>query len=143
MIVISLVILIVAILILALVLWNALAWPAVGDAARRPQESLSVLIPARNEESNIAACLASVLRQGEAVGEVLVYDDHSEDATAQIVRDFAERDNRVHLVRASRLPDGWCGKNFACAQLADAANSEWLLFLDADVRLSERAATRC
>jgi chlorobactene glucosyltransferase len=45
-------------------------------------------------------------------------------------------------VQTKPLPSGWCGKNFACAQLADAARGRWLLFLDADARLTEGAVAR-
>lgn len=136
-----------ALLILALVAWNALAWPAVGSlgaASQTPAGTISVLIPARDEERNIADCLDALLGQGEALKEILVYDDNSVDATAEIVRGYAERDGRVRLLKATEnLPPGWCGKNFACAQLAQEARGPWLLFLDADVRLcGEDAAAR-
>ncbi|HXG66231.1 MAG TPA: glycosyltransferase [Blastocatellia bacterium] len=111
-------ILTVCLLILAIVLWNALAWPKIRAAGRVRPGAVSALIPARNEELNLADCLESVVRQDETVAEVLVYDDHSTDATPEIIRRYAERDKRVRLVAARELPPGWCGKNFACAQLA-------------------------
>jgi len=128
-------------LLLAVVMWNVLAWPKVAAAARSHPQSVSVLIPARNEERNLAACLDAVLRQG-AVAEVLVYDDHSTDATGMIVGEYAQRDSRVRLIPAVALAAGWCGKNFACAQLARAASAEWMLFLDADARLANDAVAR-
>lgn len=131
-----------AAMVLALVAWNVFAWPKVTDIAASHPASVSVLIPARNEELNLPACLDAVLRQGETAAEVLVYDDRSTDGTAQIVRDYAARDGRVRLLSGAALADGWCGKNFACAQLAGAAQSEWLLFLDADARLADDAAAR-
>jgi glycosyltransferase involved in cell wall biosynthesis len=129
-----------AALILALVAWNVCAWPQVMDTATTHPQSVAVLIPARNEEANLPACLASVLRQ--AVAEILVYDDHSTDATAQVVRDYAAHDHRVRLLNGVPLADGWCGKTFACAQLAGAARADWLLFLDADARLADGAVAR-
>lgn len=131
-----------AALMLALVAWNVFAWPQVMDTATAHSPSVAVLVPARNEEFNLPACLASILRQGEVVKEILVYDDHSTDATSQIISDYAGRDERVRLVRRVKLADGWCGKNFACAQLAGAAQSDWLLFLDADARLTDGAVAR-
>lgn len=137
----SLAILAVALALLCVTLWNALAWPRVCDAAAEVADSsVSVLIPARDEEENLAACLDSALAQGPTVGEVLVYDDHSTDATPGIVSDYARRDARVRLAETLELPAGWCGKTFACARLAREARGRWLLFLDADARLAPGAA---
>jgi glycosyltransferase involved in cell wall biosynthesis len=118
---------------------NAVLWPRLRAAQCVELRLVSVLIPARDEAANIAACLDAVLRQGEIICEVLVYDDHSTDDTAHIVTDYARNDGRVHLIAASPLPPGWCGKNFACDRLAVAASSDWLLFLDADARLKDGA----
>ncbi|MFL6255614.1 MAG: glycosyltransferase [Pyrinomonadaceae bacterium] len=140
----SLLILFVALASLCMALWNARAWPRVGDAevvSDAGAPSVSILIPARDEESNIAVCLDAALAQGACVLEVLVYDDHSRDRTAQIVEGYAWRDWRVRLVKPSELPDGWCGKTFACARLAAEARGRWLLFLDADARLEANAAS--
>ncbi|MBV9928446.1 MAG: glycosyltransferase [Acidobacteria bacterium] len=140
---ISLIIVAAALLLLCVALWNALAWPKVGDAGvslEAPPPSVSILIPARDEESNIAACLDAALAQGPSVLEVLVYDDHSTDRTAEIVEGYAWREWRVRLVRPSELPEGWCGKTFACARLGAEAKGRWLLFLDADARLVGRDA---
>src|SRR5215813_9903013 len=129
-------------LILAVALWNAVAWPKFTAAPCVRPGLVSVLIPARNEEANLAACLESVLRQDATVGEALVYDDHSTDATPRILAAYAARDARVRAVDPRPLPDGWCGKNFACARLAEEARGAWLLFLDADARLAEAAVAR-
>ncbi len=102
----------------------------------------SVLIPARNEESTIGDAIASVLQSRGAVFEVLVYDDESTDATAEVVGQIARCDDRIQLVRSSPLPAGWCGKQYACHVLSEAAQYRWLFFMDADVRLSEDALTR-
>ena len=110
--------------------------PRVGR--RQAEGSLAILIPARNEEANLPTCLASAAIQHAA--EILVYDDHSTDRTASIVT--SSRDSRVRLIQPAPLPAGWFGKSFACAQLAAAATSEWLLFLDADARLEPHACAR-
>jgi len=74
--------------------------------------------------------------------EVIVLDDDSSDATGQIVKQLAADDKRVRLLSGQPLPAGWNGKQFACWQLANAAEHEQLLFLDADVRLHAAALRR-
>jgi len=114
----------------------------VRPPAGKPAEGtlVSILIPARNEEANIAACLEAVLAsQGVAI-EVVVMDDGSTDRTPEIVRALAARDARVRLESAPLLPAGWTGKVHACARLADAANGTHFLYVDADVRLAPNAA---
>lgn len=119
---------------------NAVFWPIVKAARDNSRISLSVLIPARNEEDRLAPCLESVLAQGQAVMEALVYNDHSDDGTAGVIERYAGMDSRVRGVLPHPLPTGWCGKNFACFRLAHEARGEWLLFLDADARLAPDAA---
>ncbi|HEY0097505.1 MAG TPA: glycosyltransferase [Pyrinomonadaceae bacterium] len=135
--------------LLFVAVWNALAWPEVAaegsvapEVAEGAAARVSILIPARNEETNLPACLDAALAQGEIVRELLVYDDHSTDATSEIIEQYAQRDARVRSVPAETLPAGWCGKTFACAQLAASARGDWLLFLDADARLGAGAASR-
>ena len=127
---------------LGIVLWNVTAWPAVSNAAAQHPDAVSVLIPARNEAWNIIPCIDAALAAGTSVSEVLVYDDRSDDGTGRLVRAKARRDSRVRLIRGAVLPDGWCGKNFACASLAGRARGTWLLFLDADARLTPAAVDR-
>ncbi|WP_191084146.1 glycosyltransferase [Roseococcus microcysteis] len=101
---------------------------------------VSILIPARNEEGNIATCLDAALASTGCEVEVVVMDDGSTDRTAEIVAAYAARDARVRLVAAPSLPPGWTGKVHACARLAEAATGTHLLFIDADVRLAPHAA---
>jgi hypothetical protein len=106
------------------------------------QLTISVLIPARNEEEAIRGAVESALASREAHIEVVVLDDHSEDGTAQIVREIAGRDPRARLEIAPPLPPGWNGKQHACALLAVSARHPLLLFMDADVRLEPEGAAR-
>jgi chlorobactene glucosyltransferase len=121
--------------------WNVVAWlrpgPATGSA--NPQITVSVLIPARNEEENIRDCLQQVLQQGSVVSEVLVLDDSSTDRTAEIAAEMSRADPRIRLLRGTDLPVGWTGKCWACQQLGEAATGQWLLFLDADARITKGA----
>jgi hypothetical protein len=114
--------------------------PAAGDGGDRPL--VSVLIPARNEAHQIRETLRSVLANQDVDLEVVVLDDDSDDGTADIVREVATADRRVRLLRGAPLADGWCGKQFACHQLARQARGDELLFLDADVRLAPNAIAR-
>ena len=93
---------------------------------------VSILVPARDEEANIAVCLESLQKQDYPNFEILVLDDNSVDDTAGIVERIAARDNRVQLIRGEPLPEDWAGKPFACHQLAERARGSWLLFVDAD-----------
>ncbi len=104
--------------------------------------SISVLIPARNEEAGIADCVESVLANRGVELECIVLDDGSTDRTAAIVRAIAERDGRVRLASPPPLPADWSGKQHACHQLAKLATQPILAFLDADVRLSPDALAR-
>jgi hypothetical protein len=97
---------------------------------------VAVLIPARNEEANIAEALECVLASTDVAIEVCVLDDASTDATAAIVRAIAVHDARVRLLQSAALPAGWNGKQHACWQLAQASTAPLLLFLDADVRVA-------
>ncbi len=100
-----------------------------------PGQLVSVLLPVRNEQARVAACLVGVLAQ-QGIQEVLVLDDGSTDHTADVVAGFT--DARLRLLAGTPLPPGWVGKPHACQQLADAADprSEVLVFLDADVVLA-------
>lgn len=101
---------------------------AVGAISEVP--SISVIIPARNEERNLPLLLKDLLEQTIPIHEIICVDDESEDSTAQIALDHG-----VRLLRPSGRPDGWIGKSWACQNGANAATGSILLFLDADVRL--------
>lgn len=104
--------------------------------------AVSILIPARNEETVIAATVEAALASRGVDLEILVLDDDSSDGTAAVVAGIATRDSRVRLMRGQPLPAGWCGKQYASALLAQAARHPLLLFLDAEVRLAPDGAAR-
>ncbi len=116
--------------------------PLLESLASAEFPAVSVLIPARNEEARIVDAVESALAACGVELEVLVLDDQSTDRTAELVERIARRDARVRLERAPPLPAGWCGKQHACWTLAQRARHPWLLFVDADVRLSPDAAAR-
>jgi glycosyltransferase involved in cell wall biosynthesis len=111
-------------------------------AGSPPLPTISVLIPARDEEGAIGAAVASVLASTGLDFEVVVMDDHSTDRTAAIVKILAASDSRVRLEQAPNLPTGWNGKQHACWALAHVARNELLCFVDADVRLEPEALSR-
>lgn len=125
---------------LLVILMNVLANLRSFDGLRpaEPPENpplVSILVPARNEERSIEACVGSLLHQDYPNCEVIVLDDHSDDGTAAIVERLmaaARPGLRVQLLTGQPLPDGWTGKNWACHQLAQAARGEFLFFTDAD-----------
>ncbi len=93
---------------------------------------LSIVVPARDEERQIEACVRSLQAQAYPDFEIVVVDDRSSDATAVIVERIATHDARVRLVRGAELPVGWVGKPWALTQGVQAARGTWLLFTDAD-----------
>jgi chlorobactene glucosyltransferase len=93
---------------------------------------VSILVPARNEETNIKKLLISLIKQDYKNIEILVLDDNSIDATAAIVKQMESKDPRIKLIRGEKLKDGWLGKSWACQQLAAHARGQYLIFTDAD-----------
>ncbi|GAC1596344.1 MAG: glycosyltransferase family 2 protein [Acidimicrobiales bacterium] len=89
--------------------------------------SVSVVIPARNEAERIGPCLRA-LGIDPQVSEIIVVDDESTDATADLARSLG-----ATVVTGAPLPPGWVGKPWALHQGMRAATGEWVLTLDADV----------
>jgi chlorobactene glucosyltransferase len=107
-----------------------------------PAPLVSVIVPARNEKRNIERCLRSVLGTAYPALEVIVVDDHSTDGTGEIARAIAQDEARLRVIAAPDLPDGWFGKQWACATGARAAQGPLLLFIDADTRHAPDLVTR-
>lgn len=110
-------------------------------APAAPVPAVSVLIPARDEEASIEAAVRAACAQTTDV-EVIVLDDGSRDATPVILRRLAAELPRLRVLPGTPLPQYWAGKAWACWQLAVAARHDWILFVDADVRLAPDAAAR-
>jgi len=102
---------------------------------------VSAIVPARNEEAVITACVESLAVQPE-IGEVVVVNDQSTDRTAEIVRELMGRHAKVRMLEAGELPTGWVGKNHAVWRAAGEAMGEWLLFTDADAVHEKDSAAR-
>jgi hypothetical protein len=103
----------------------------------------SVLLPVRDEVDRVGACLTALLDQrGVSDLDIVILDDGSTDGTAEAVRAILAAypsTANVRLLTGGSVPDGWLGKPYACHQLADAASSDVLVFVDADVVLAPDA----
>jgi glycosyltransferase involved in cell wall biosynthesis len=95
--------------------------------------SVTAIVPARNEEAVIAACIESLARQPE-IAETLVVNDESSDSTPIVVRGLMEKVPNLRLLETGRLPDHWVGKNYALWTGIQQAKCPWLLFTDADAQ---------
>ncbi|MDQ2765953.1 MAG: glycosyltransferase [Gemmatimonadota bacterium] len=116
-------------------LWRSRGSPSLGDESPDiPAEPtlVSMIIPARNEARNIERCVRSIQRTTWPALELLVVDDRSEDGTGDLVRALAATDARVRVIDGTPVPEGWFGKQWACAQGAREARGSTLIFTDAD-----------
>lgn len=126
----------------ALAWWNLRLFRTAPPPLTDPP-SLSVLIPARNEATQIEAAVRAACAQTGAAPDVVVLDDGSTDGTAEILSRLVDELPALRVVRGAPLPVGWAGKAWACWQLgSEHARHEWLLFADSDVRLAPDAAAR-
>ena len=101
------------------------------DPARRRDTrppTVSIIIPARNEEISLRACLESLVAQADVSSEIIVVDDGSSDGTRNLAESFAG----VQIISAGALRPGWTGKSNAVFSGAELARGAWLLFTDAD-----------
>jgi len=141
-----------ALLVLVVLNWAGLLLRTVAGRKKRsfhvdplsgppdpPLEGVSVVVPARNEETNLGPCLERVLAQEEVRLEVVVLDDGSSDGTAEVLARF-RGDARLKAVPGvGEPPAGWFGKPWALQRAQAHATQPWLVFLDADVRLEPGA----
>ncbi|HAC22212.1 MAG TPA: glycosyl transferase, partial [Porphyromonadaceae bacterium] len=136
---IGLVVIVIQMLFFTIVLINYFFAPVLSlpkQALKASNKSVAVLIPVRNEEEHIKDLLDDLFAQSRLPEEIIIYNDGSVDNTKLIVESYIE--NYPHIIRmieGGELPKGWLGKAHACYHLGNAANADYLLFLDADVRL--------
>ena len=116
-------------------------WWTLGRLLKRPQRletpesipSISVIIPARDEEEDLRTAVESVLAQDSVNLQVIIVNDHSSDQTGAIADSLADDDSRVTVVHDPPLVDGWLGKVNAMNHGLARAKHELILFTDADV----------
>ncbi len=103
---------------------------------RMQEPTVSIIVPARNEEDNINRCIRSLLEQDYSQFEVIAVDDGSTDNTAHLLDELAQthpQGSRLWILRLrDELPVGWAGKPHALHRGVQEAQGEWLLFTDAD-----------
>ena len=117
---------------LIITLANVINMRVVGlKGAATISESIDILIPMRDEEDNVEGSLKSALNS-ELLESSSVYalDDDSTDQTGELISEF-----KVNKLTGTQLPSGWLGKIWACHNLSKAGSGNYLVFLDADVRL--------
>ena len=103
--------------------------------------SVTAIVPARDEEAVVAACIASLASQTE-IAEILVVNDQSTDGTAGVVKSLMGKVPNLRLLETAGLPDGWVGKNYALWVGVQQAKSAWLLFTDADAEHERNSTSR-
>lgn len=99
--------------------------------------SLSIIVPARNEEKTIEKGLTSLGKLSYPSLEIFVINDRSTDRTGEMIERFAANDSRFKPISVSHLPPDWLGKNHALHLGAQFSKSELLLFTDADVEIDD------
>ena len=128
--------------VFGIAIFNVLTGPMLGHAFSLVETPLvSILVPARNEEKNITACLTGLSNQLYKNYEVIVLDDFSEDKTGEKIAQVCHKDQRIRMIDSNPLPNGWTGKNWACHQLSQRAKGKILIFTDADNRHSPKAVS--
>src|SRR4030042_2220806 len=103
---------------------------------------LSVLVPARNEESNIARCIESLIKQDYPNYEIIIIDDNSTDKTFAIAEEYANKLPNIKILKCPEKPPGWLGKSFALHYGVSKAQGKYFAFIDADVTLSTQILSK-
>ncbi len=142
-------------LLFILVGWIYRSWRSLSELKQAPtlhlensacrRGKVSVLIPAKNEEKNIADCVRPFLLQLREGDEILVINNCSEDRTEAILKDLGgiridledapeKSSSKFKYLNTPKTPEGWTGKNFALHLGVQHAAGDWFLFTDADTR---------
>lgn len=121
---------------------NVFAFPPLTQRSQpdrlHPSERVSLLVPVRDEVDILPHTLPTWLQQD--VAEIVLLDDASSDGSSLLLQQAAAQDERVTVLQGKPdVPSGWNGKNWACHRLAEHAHGDVLLFIDADVFLSDGA----
>lgn len=119
---------------LIMVVLNLLTWPRGHNQISNIQ-NLSLLIPVRNEAARIEATIHAAFESKMPLLEVIVCNDNSTDETERVLDNLILDYPKLRVINGKCLPKGWVGKPHACHQLAQAANGDIWVFIDADTHL--------
>jgi glycosyltransferase involved in cell wall biosynthesis len=114
---------------------------ADGSIPAATSAGVTAIVPARNEEQVIAACVRSLAQQPE-IAEILVVNDQSTDGTLDVLHRLTAEVPHLRVLETQEVPSGWVGKNNAVWIGASRAKGRWLLFTDADAELAPAAVSR-
>lgn len=126
-------------------MWALKRLPVLNRQLAPPPERwplLSIVIPACNEAAHLESAATTLTQQDYPDLEIILVNDRSTDATAEVIDRLAKADSRVRAVHVTSLPAGWLGKVHALQRGVEMARGEWLLFTDADIHFSEGALRR-
>ena len=114
--------------------------PRNGDAVLN---SVTVIVPMRNEAENVIECIAALADQSSVPNlRFLIINDASTDKTGELIASAIAGDKRFTLIDSPALAPGWLGKVGALQSGYQAADSEFIVTIDADVRLHHHALAR-
>jgi chlorobactene glucosyltransferase len=116
--------------------------PPIESPLPEPAPHVSIILPVRDEEVNLEACVSMLLAQEYPDFDITIIDDGSTDATPQLIAELSKRDRRIRSLRIDQLPPGWAGKPHALHAGVMHTNGEWLLFTDADTRHAPQTLRR-
>jgi cellulose synthase/poly-beta-1,6-N-acetylglucosamine synthase-like glycosyltransferase len=104
--------------------------------------SFSLIIPCRNEAENIAELVTSLAALDHPKSEVIFVNDNSTDNTYELLLSHTQHHPHMSVISAGQLPQGWMGKPWALSQGASQAKNDFLITVDADVRLSSDSISK-
>lgn len=127
-----------------------LAWTDPGElpptklSPEEPKDlpTVAMIVPAHNEVHRLPRCLPTLLAQDYPHLQMFFVDDCSTDGTLAYLREQTASDPRVTVIEGAPHPEGWIGKPWALHQGIEQSQSDWLLLVDADIRLTPQATER-
>ncbi len=121
---------------------NLTVLSSVGVLEEGEKPSISVIVPACNEEAHLAEAISSFLDQSYPHIEIIIINDRSTDKTAQILSELQIKHQNILAIEIEMLPEGWMGKAHALHCGAARASGDYLLFTDGDVRMEKTTIAR-